>query len=102
MRRALLALAMVWTGAQALHAGQVAAPSDWLDLDHYWEYEVVSDPRIAPDGTQIIYTRQAIDRLNDKRESSLWVLRHRSDRDEISPEQVTAPAPLRLRPSPRG
>jgi hypothetical protein len=93
---------MVWTGAQPLHAGQVPAPSDRLDLDLYWEYEVVSDPQISPDGTQIIDTRQAIDRVNDKRESSLWALRHRSERDDISPEQVMPPAPLRLRPSPRG
>ena len=101
MRRALPALAMVWTGAQALHPGQITAPSDRLDLGD-WDYEVVSDLQIAPDGTQIIYTRQAIDRVNDKRESSLWVLRDRSERDDISPEQEMSPAPLRLRPSPRG
>jgi dipeptidyl aminopeptidase/acylaminoacyl peptidase len=75
MRRVLLAVvAVVATGAQALHAGQTAVAADRLDLDLYWEYEVVSDPQISPDASQIIYTRQAIDRLNDKRESSLWVM----------------------------
>jgi dipeptidyl aminopeptidase/acylaminoacyl peptidase len=56
-----------------LHAQQ-AAPADRLDLDLYWEYEVVSDPQMSPDGGQIIYTRQFIDRVNDKRESALWVM----------------------------
>ena len=77
MRRLVLAAAMVVVcalGTQALVAGQAAALSDRLDLDLYWEYETVSDPQISPDGTQIIYTRQAIDRVNDKRESALWVM----------------------------
>ena len=48
--------------------------SDRLTLDLYWEYETVSDPQLSPDGSQIIYTRQWIDRVNDKRESSLWIM----------------------------
>ena len=61
-------------GTQALVAGQAAAPSSRLDLDLYWEYEVVSDPQVSPDGNQIIYTRQFIDRVNDKRETALWMM----------------------------
>jgi dipeptidyl aminopeptidase/acylaminoacyl peptidase len=77
MRRYVLAVAaavMCALGTQAPVAGQAAAPSDRLDLDLYWEYETVSDPQISPDGTQIVYTRQVIDRVNDKRESALWVM----------------------------
>lgn len=77
MRRLMLAAAMTVMCALGTHApvaGQAAAPSDRLDLDLYWEYETVSDPQISPDGTQIIYTRQVIDRVNDKRESALWVM----------------------------
>jgi hypothetical protein len=51
-----------------------AAASDRLDLDLYWEYETVSDPQLSPDGAQVIYTRQWIDKVNDKRESSLWIM----------------------------
>jgi dipeptidyl aminopeptidase/acylaminoacyl peptidase len=78
MRRVVLAAAVAIVcagGSQALNARQAAARSDRLDLDLYWEYEVVSDPQISPDGTEIIYTRQFIDRVNDKRESALWVMK---------------------------
>src|SRR5687767_7544331 len=52
----------------------VAADSDRLTLDLYLELETVSDPRISPDGKQIVYTRGWIDKMNDKRESSLWIM----------------------------
>lgn len=77
MRRIVLAVAVAMAcagGAPALQAGQQSAPSDRLDLDLYWEYETVSDPQLSPDGAQIVYTRQWIDKVNDKRESSLWVM----------------------------
>ena len=48
--------------------------NDRLNLDLYWEYETVSDPQLSPDGAQIIYTRGWIDKVNDKRESSLWIM----------------------------
>ena len=48
--------------------------SDRLTLDLYLEWERVSDPRISPDGQQIIYTRRWVDRMNDRWESSLWIM----------------------------
>jgi len=45
-----------------------------LALDLYLEMEGVSDPQLSPDGSQIIYTRQWTDKLNDSRESSLWMM----------------------------
>ncbi len=45
-----------------------------LALDLYLEMEEVSDPQISPDGAQIIYTRQWVDKMNDSRESSLWIM----------------------------
>jgi dipeptidyl aminopeptidase/acylaminoacyl peptidase len=45
-----------------------------LALDLYLEMEGVSDPQLSPDGAQIIYTRQWTDKLNDSRESSLWIM----------------------------
>ena len=48
--------------------------NDRLTLDLYLEYETVSDPQISPDGTQIIYTRGWIDKQNDRRETSLWIM----------------------------
>ncbi|MCI0696772.1 S9 family peptidase [candidate division KSB1 bacterium] len=45
-----------------------------LALNLYLEMEGVSDPQISPDGAQIIYTRQWVDKMNDSRESSLWIM----------------------------
>ena len=61
-------------GTQRSSRARPRRPPTRLDLDLYWEYEVVSDPQVSPDGNQIIYTRQFIDRVNDKRESALWVM----------------------------
>ncbi|CAN5523569.1 S9 family peptidase [soil metagenome] len=49
-------------------------PPDRLTLDNYLDFETVSDPQLSPDGAQIIYTRGWIDKLNDRRESALWIM----------------------------
>jgi len=77
MRRLLVALTL--TLLPGLLAAQTAATAntaatDRLNLDLYWEFETVSDPQLSPDGAQIVYTRGWIDKVNDKRESSLWVM----------------------------
>ncbi len=76
MRRMLVALALasvpaVIAAQNAITQNNVA--NDRLDLDLYWEYETVSDPQLSPDGLQVLYTRGWIDKVNDKRESSLWI-----------------------------
>jgi dipeptidyl aminopeptidase/acylaminoacyl peptidase len=70
MKRLVWALALA--SLPTLLAAQ--ANSDRLNLDLYLEYETVSDPQLSPDGAQIIYTRQWVDKQNDRRESSLWVM----------------------------
>ncbi len=77
MRRLIFALALaslpaMVTAQNATTANSVA--NDRLNLDLYWEFETVSDPQLSPDGAQIIYTRGWIDKVNDKRESSLWIM----------------------------
>ncbi|MGQ0737223.1 MAG: S9 family peptidase [Acidobacteriota bacterium] len=71
MKRFAWALALA--ALPAVLAAQ-APVSDRLTLDLFLEYETVADPQISPDGTQIIYTRQFVDKQNDRRESSLWVM----------------------------
>jgi dipeptidyl aminopeptidase/acylaminoacyl peptidase len=68
-----MALAFVLVSLPALITAQ-SAPADRLTLDLYLEYETVSDPQISPDGSQIVYTRQYVDKQNDRRESALWVM----------------------------
>ena len=45
-----------------------------LSLDKYLDWEEVREPRISPDGEQVIYTRRWVDKINDKWESSLWLV----------------------------
>ena len=70
MKRLTWAFVFALVSAAAL----VAQSNDRLTLDLYLEYETVADPQISPDGSQIIYTRQFVDKQNDRRESALWVM----------------------------
>lgn len=72
MRRLIFALALA--SLPAAIAAQNPVANDRLNLDLYWEFETVSDPQLSPDGAQVIYTRGWIDKVNDKRESSLWIM----------------------------
>jgi dipeptidyl aminopeptidase/acylaminoacyl peptidase len=45
-----------------------------LSLDLYLEMESVSDPQISPDGRHVIYTRGWADKVNDRRQSALWMM----------------------------
>lgn len=47
---------------------------DRLTLEQYLDWEDVQSPRLSPDGKQVIYTRRYIDKLNDRWESSLWIM----------------------------
>jgi Tol biopolymer transport system component len=56
-----------------LHAQET--PSDTvLTVEHYLDWEQVAEPQIAPDGSQIVYTRRWVNRLEDKWESALWIM----------------------------
>ncbi|MBI4472399.1 MAG: S9 family peptidase, partial [Acidobacteria bacterium] len=72
-RAAFVALVLTLFVTPALNAQNTAA-NDRLTLDLYLDLEGVSNPRLSPDGTQIIYTRQWVDKVNDRRESSLWIM----------------------------
>ena len=64
----------------ALCCAILAAPidaqprSDRITLAGYLDLEDVQAPRLSPDGKQVIFTRRWIDKLNDKWESSLWIM----------------------------
>ena len=45
-----------------------------LSLEMYLDIESVSGPQISPDGSRIVYTRGWVDKMNDRRESSIWVM----------------------------
>jgi len=64
--------ACVLAGAPGAGASQEA--EDRVTLDLFLEWESVADPQVSPDGGQIIYTRRWVDRMNDRWESSLWIM----------------------------
>jgi len=81
MKRTLLCLAaagvMAWSvdiGAQSRPAGAPAGQMKKLQLEQFFDMETVSNPRISPDGRQIVYTRGWVDRVNDRRSSGLWIM----------------------------
>jgi dipeptidyl aminopeptidase/acylaminoacyl peptidase len=45
-----------------------------LTLEHFMDMESVSNPQISPDGSTIVYTRGWVDKVNDRRESSTWIM----------------------------
>ena len=69
--RALIGLLLLPLGMAATVEAQ---PSDRLTLEDYLNWETVSDPQLSPDGRQIVYARGWIDKLNDRRESSLHIM----------------------------
>ena len=63
-------LILVLAGAPA--PGQ-DSPRLLTDLDVF-ELEYASDPQISPDGQRIVYVRNAMSLMKDRRQSSLWIV----------------------------
>ena len=53
-------------------AQQAAAQK--LAIDRYLEMESVANPRLSPDGTQVVFTRTWLDKVNDHPASELWIV----------------------------
>jgi len=45
-----------------------------LGLDLLLDWQNVADPRLSPDGKQIVYTRQWTDKIEDRVRSELWLM----------------------------
>jgi Tol biopolymer transport system component len=73
MRRSVpfLAAAMVTALAVPAVAQQSA---DKLSIEQYLDWERVGNPQLSPDGSQLIYTRSYVDKINDRWSSSLWIM----------------------------
>ena len=73
MKRFVVALAIAAIGGIALH-GQETRSETLLTTEHYLDWERINDAQIAPDGSRIVYTRQSVNKLEDKWESAIWIL----------------------------
>lgn len=67
--RLVLALAVLAAPASAQQT-----PVRPLTLAQYLDLETVADPRISPDGQRVVYTRGWVDKVADRRASSLWIM----------------------------
>src|SRR3954468_3071967 len=59
--------------AQVLTAQQPAAVNR-IALEQYLDWEDVQTPQLSPDGTQIIFGRRWVDKMNDRWETTLWMM----------------------------
>ncbi|MCH7991455.1 MAG: S9 family peptidase [Gemmatimonadetes bacterium] len=76
-RTPFLATAALVTGllvATTTFAAAQASPIRTISLEMYLDLESVSNPQIAPDGQRIVYTRGWIVKMNNSRESSIWIM----------------------------
>ncbi|HEY4133175.1 MAG TPA: DPP IV N-terminal domain-containing protein, partial [Gemmatimonadaceae bacterium] len=49
-------------------------PANHIALEQYLDWEDVQSPQLSPDGTQVLFTRRWVDKMNDKWESSIWLM----------------------------
>ncbi|HEX2092674.1 MAG TPA: hypothetical protein VHG28_09745, partial [Longimicrobiaceae bacterium] len=69
--------ALLCIAAPALPAQQGqprSGPDSVFSVEKYLDYETVSDARISPDGSRVVYTRRYVDRMEDEWKSALWIM----------------------------
>ena len=65
-------LTLVWF--LVLIGGISGQNKERLSLDHYANYEMVSNPKLSPDGKQVLYSRTWINLKDDRRETDQWIV----------------------------
>lgn len=70
---AALLLALLPVPPRASLPAQEARTDSLLTVEKYLDYQTVADPRISPDGRQVVYTRRWVNRIEDRWESELWL-----------------------------
>jgi dipeptidyl aminopeptidase/acylaminoacyl peptidase len=71
MRSVLFAALLV---IPSVAKSQETASDTLLTVNHYLDWEQVADPQVSPDGSQIVYTRRWINKIEDRWDSGLWIM----------------------------
>jgi dipeptidyl aminopeptidase/acylaminoacyl peptidase len=71
--RAVLAISFVSVATAPIAVAQQRA-SNRITLEQYLDWEEAQSPQLSPDGSQIAYTRRWVDKMNDRWESSVWIM----------------------------
>ncbi len=58
----------------ALLGAQDRGPADRLAVEDWLDWERVQSPRIAPDGRQVLYARQWVDKMGDEWKTAIWLV----------------------------
>jgi len=74
MKTRLTALAAFLLLATFTAVAQETPSPTRLTNDHYFDFERVSNAQISPDGARIVYTRQQANKIEDRWDSSLWIM----------------------------
>lgn len=77
-----LVLFLAVAGAAMPSQAQQQAPGR-LTLEHYLDWEFVENPQLSPDGSQVIYTREWIDKVNDRHRDQIWIMNVDGSRDRF-------------------
>ncbi len=74
-RATIAAVAITFTSTAVAQQQRMAStPSNHIALEQYLDWEDVQNPQLSPDGTQILFSRRWVDKMNDKWESSVWLM----------------------------
>ena len=66
-------------------------PDGTLKLATYLDWETVSNPQISPDGSEIIFTKGWVDKINDRRSSSIYIMNADGSRMRVLVEDGSSP-----------
>ncbi len=80
----LLASAVGALGAQEKRSDTL------FTVDKYLELQQVADPQISPDGSQIVYTRRWVNKVEDRFDPALWIVSADGTRDRFLTKGGTA------------
>jgi dipeptidyl aminopeptidase/acylaminoacyl peptidase len=74
MKNRLVALVAFLLLAAFTTVSQETPSATRLTNDHYFDLERLSNAQISPDGARIVYTRQQANKIEDRWDSSLWIM----------------------------
>ena len=72
--RAVIGVLALSTLPRAIVTAQQQRNARLISLEQYLDWEEVSAPQLSPDGSQIAFGRRWVDKMNDRWESSVWIM----------------------------
>ncbi len=75
MKRCLLIVLMLVASSPFVAKTTTEPTENKLKMLDVFEMEFVSDPQISPDGKTIVYVRNFMDIMEDKKRGNLWIIK---------------------------